>query len=119
MQRSAFCALTYAPTMAPSPAESICGTPPKSTMSTGEFLRSAHRSILGKVHAPEQILETGVGAQAIEVWISLQKYHPGSPFLIRSLQPAKGSVVFPQGGVDSGHNIGRDISLLGEIVQLM
>lgn len=50
---------------------------------------------LRKVHAAQQILEARVGAQVIEQWINLQKYHERIPPPVGSLQTTKGFVFLP------------------------
>src|SRR5438876_1820507 len=57
---------------------------------------------VGEVHAAEQIPETSIRAQTVEVRIGLQKYHPRRPLLIGSFQPMKSLFFLIQRGVDSG-----------------
>src|SRR5580765_3272992 len=44
---------------------------------------------LGKVHAAQQVLKARVGAQAIEPWFDLQKYHPCSALPVGHFQATK------------------------------
>ena len=64
------------------------------------------------------MLETLVRAQAIQVRIGLQKYHPRRALLVCSLQQIESFVSFTQRGIDSGKTVGCYVALLRKCAQL-
>src|SRR5438552_4600911 len=89
------------------------------TPSYGSRIRQAGTSLRRKVHAPQQVLESRIGAQVVEAGISLQAHHMHGVSLVTVLQPMEGFLFAAQGCMNVSHTVRTHVALLCDVLQLV
>ncbi len=76
-------------------------------------------SLHGKANSWQQVLKTSVVPQVVHVWIQMKIDEPVGVLFTALLQVLNRPVVFPQANIDSRKEIGRNISLLCQLGQIL
>ena len=70
--------------------------------------------LLREVHAPQQVLEAGVGAQGVECRVNPKPDQICGAFLVGFFQPFKGTILITQSDINPCRVGWADVTSLGE-----
>ena len=83
------------------------------------WLHTASARLVRKLHAPQQLLEARVGAQAVQLGVGFEKSQVRRALAESSFNPIQGAVFVSQRGVNSRDAVGTDVLPARYLPQLL